>query len=49
MTLATVFRRFALDLYETDVKDVTMAHDYFIPFPYKESKGVMVKVTGEGA
>lgn len=46
MALATVFRRFALELYETDIKDVTMVHDYFIPFPDWNSKGVMVKVTG---
>lgn len=39
-----VFRNFELELYETDVSDVKMAHDFFIPLPKLDSKGVRVKV-----
>ena len=34
-----------LELYETDVSDVEMAHDFFNPIPRLDSKGVRVKVT----
>jgi hypothetical protein len=46
MVLAAVFRRFSFELYETDVSDVRMAHDFFIPSPKLDSKGVRVKVIG---
>lgn len=44
ITLANVFRRFELKLYETDVSDVEMAHDFFVPMPRMDSKGVRVQV-----
>ena len=44
VALATVFRRFAFDLYETDVSDVEMAHAYLVPYPKLETKGVRVTV-----
>lgn len=42
--LAHVFRRFKLELYETDETDVLIAHDFMLPAPKSESKGVRVKV-----
>ena len=44
LALATVFRRFAFELYETDVSDVQLAHDFFLPSPKLDSRGVRVKV-----
>ncbi|KIW33393.1 hypothetical protein, variant [Cladophialophora immunda] len=46
MVLAAIFRQFTFELYETDVSDVRMAHDFFIPSPKLDSKGVRVKVVG---
>ncbi|KAF1811223.1 trichodiene oxygenase [Eremomyces bilateralis CBS 781.70] len=43
--LGTVFRQFKFDLFETDVTDVKMAHDFFIPFVKFDSKGVRVTVS----
>jgi len=42
--LAAVFRRFTLELYETDISDVACTHDLFMPSPKFDSKGVRVKV-----
>ena len=44
MALATVFRRFNFKLYETDITDVKLAHDFFLPSPKLHSKGIRVKV-----
>lgn len=44
MTLAGVFRSFKFDLYQTDISDVELAHDFFLPHPKMDSKGVRVKV-----
>jgi cytochrome P450 len=44
MGLAAIFRRFTFELYETDVTDVVLAHDFFLPCPKLDSKGVRVKV-----
>lgn len=43
-TLATVFRQHDFELFETDVSDTRLAHDYFMPVPKLDSKGVRVKV-----
>ena len=45
--MAAIFRRFTFELYETDVSDVTLAHDYFVPYPKLDSKGVRAKVIGD--
>lgn len=45
LTLATIVRRFDMELYETSVEDVTMVHDFFVAVPKLDSKGVRVKVT----
>ena len=42
LTLATVFRRFDMELYETTARDAEIAHDYFIPHGHADSKGVRV-------
>lgn len=44
LTLAAVFRRFELELYETTREDVDLVHDFFNPSPRKDSKGVRVLV-----
>lgn len=44
LTLATLFRRFHLELHNTDISDVEMAHDFFIPYARKDSKGVRVYI-----
>jgi hypothetical protein len=44
LALAAVFRRFDMELFDTDVSDVRLQHDMFIPFPKLDSKGVRVKV-----
>jgi hypothetical protein len=45
LCLATLFRRFTFELYETDISDITMAHDFVMPLPKLDSNGVRVKVT----
>ena len=44
MALATVFRCFSFELYQTDVSDVEMAGDYSFPMPKLGSKGVRMIV-----
>jgi len=44
LTLAAVFHRFDMELYETDNSDVEVVHDYFNPAPKDDSKGVWVLV-----
>jgi hypothetical protein len=44
LTLATIFRRFDLELFETTRKDVDVKHDLFLPQPDSTSKGVKVLV-----
>lgn len=39
-----MFRLFEFELYETDKSDVEFAHDFFLPFPKLDSKGVRVLV-----
>jgi hypothetical protein len=47
MTLAGVFRSFEFELYRTDISDVELAHDFFLPSPKMDSKGVRVKVKAD--
>ena len=44
MLLATLFRRYDFEIYETDESDVRIEHDFFLPSPRLDSKGVRVKV-----
>jgi hypothetical protein len=43
LALATMFRRFRFELYETDESDVRLAHDLFLPSPKLDSR---VRVVG---
>ena len=45
LTLGMMFRRYKFELFEPDVRDVQLGHDFFIPVPRLESKGVRVFVT----
>ena len=47
MAIAAVFRRFTFELYKTDVSDVRIAHDNFIPAPKTNSKGVRVRMISD--
>ncbi|KAK7542233.1 cytochrome P450, partial [Phyllosticta citribraziliensis] len=42
--LGTVFRKYDLELFETDESDVKLAHDFFIASPKLGTKGVRVRV-----
>ena len=44
LVFAMIFRRFRLELYETDITDVELKHDLFLPFAKLDSKGVRVRV-----
>lgn len=37
-------RKFELELFETDESDVRQAHDFLIPLPKLDTKGVRVRV-----
>ena len=45
-TLATIFSRFKLELFKTSREDVDAAHDFMVPCPRLDSKGVHIKVKG---
>ncbi|KAF8850501.1 putative cytochrome P450 [Acephala macrosclerotiorum] len=47
LTVTTIFRRFEMELYETDESDVKIEHDYFAPVPRLDSKGVRIMVVKE--
>lgn len=42
LTLAIVFRRFDMELYETTERDADIAADFFIPHGHPDSKGVRI-------
>lgn len=44
LTIANVFRRLEMELFETEKDDVAIVCDAFIGHTRKESKGVRVKV-----
>ncbi|KAF8857866.1 cytochrome P450, variant [Acephala macrosclerotiorum] len=44
LTVAILLRRFDFELFDTDLSDIEMEHDYFLPFPRMDSKGVRVRV-----
>lgn len=47
VAIARILRTFELNLYETDISDVRIAHDFFIPTARLDSKGVRVQVVRE--
>ena len=44
IALGTAFRCFSYEIYDTDESDVLLAHDFFVPSPKMDSRGVRVKV-----
>ncbi|KAM7200690.1 Cytochrome P450 monooxygenase sdnE [Naviculisporaceae sp. PSN 640] len=46
LTLAMLFRRFTFELYETDISDVEIKHDFMVPQPKLSTKGMRVRVSG---
>ncbi|KAF2210105.1 hypothetical protein CERZMDRAFT_45960, partial [Cercospora zeae-maydis SCOH1-5] len=46
VALATLFRRFDLELFETTRDDVDFALDIVVPMPKKDTKGVRMVVKG---
>lgn len=47
LTLAAVFRRFHLELFETTTDDVRMVKDMFMAAPKSDSMGVRIRIKGE--
>jgi hypothetical protein len=47
LTIASIFRLYKLELFETSVEDIKMAYNFFSPVPRLDSKGVCVRVIGE--
>jgi len=45
--IATIFRRFELELFDTSKADVEIVHDYFVGMPLMTSKGIRVRVLRE--
>lgn len=43
LVLAAVFRHFRFELYQTDESDVIVAHDFLVPAPKLDSKGIRVR------
>lgn len=41
---AFLFRHVNMELYKTDLSDVALAHDWFIPGPKRDSKGVYIRI-----
>ncbi|RDW92711.1 cytochrome P450 [Aspergillus mulundensis] len=44
LVFASFFRFFDFELFETDISDIELAHDYFLPLPKLDSKGIRVFV-----
>ena len=44
LTLGVLFRRYKFGLYETDVTDTLLKHDFILPSPKLDSKGIRVLV-----
>ncbi|KAL4926190.1 cytochrome P450 [Aspergillus undulatus] len=42
LVFASLFRFFDFELFETDITDVELAHDFFLPFPRLDSQGIRV-------
>jgi hypothetical protein len=36
-----------MELFETTFDDIVMVHDFFVPVPRLDSKGVRIRVMGE--
>ena len=47
LTIASIFRRFEMELVDTTIEDVRTVHDFFVSAPGLNSHGVQVRITGE--
>jgi cytochrome P450 len=47
LTLASVFRKFEPELYQTTIADVIIHRDHFVAFPQRGTKGVRALVKKE--
>jgi len=45
LTLGMMFRKYKFELHESDVSDVELGHDFFIPVAKLDSKGLRILVT----
>lgn len=45
MTLGTIFRWYTLELHDSDVTDVRYEHDWLMPIPRLDSKGLRVCIS----
>jgi cytochrome P450 len=46
LTIAAIFRRLDLEMYETSLEDVRIERDFFVAAPRLDSKGVRAVVKG---
>jgi hypothetical protein len=49
LALAGVFRNFHFELHDTDESNVALAHDFFLPSPKLDSKGVRVRCVADSS
>lgn len=47
LTLANVIMNFEMELFETDISDVKLVRDWFVPQPKLESIGIQAKIVGK--
>lgn len=45
LTTAAIFRRFEMKLFDTTIRDLEIAHDFFIAVPELDSKGIRAVIT----
>jgi hypothetical protein len=43
--MADVFRQFTFELYESDITDIELAHDFFLPSPKVTSEGLRAYIS----
>lgn len=46
LTIAAIFRKFDVDLFETTIDDIAIERDFFVAAPKLNSKGVRAIVKG---
>lgn len=45
LAVASVFGQFTFELYDTDFSDIELKHDFFLPSPKLDFKGLGIKFT----
>ena len=46
LTIAAIFRKFDIDMFETTIDDIKIERDFFVAAPKLDSKGVRAVVKG---